>query len=110
LKNLSEMNTEELIDELISVSNSISNTSESNYLMDVRQALENKIKGRVTIQFTVSTDGSLSEFSVFKGLGYGCDEEVIRMVKEGPKWSPTTEDNVAVESEVRVRVKFVLPN
>jgi TonB family protein len=74
------------------------------------QALENKIKGRVTIQFTVSTDGSLSEFSVFKGLGYGCDEEVIRMVKEGPKWSPTTEDNVAVESEVRVRVKFVLPN
>ena len=38
------MNTEELIDELISVSNSISNTSESNYLMDVRQALENKIR------------------------------------------------------------------
>jgi TonB family protein len=75
-----------------------------------QEALDNKVKGRVTIQFTVSIDGSLSEFSVFKGLGYGCDEEVIRLVKEGPKWSPTTEDNVAVESEVRVRVKFALPN
>lgn len=44
MKNLSEMNTEELIDELITTSNSVSNTSESNYLMDVREALENKIR------------------------------------------------------------------
>jgi hypothetical protein len=28
------------------------------------------------------------------------------MVKEGPTWSPTTEDNVPIESEVLVRVKF----
>jgi TonB family protein len=81
-----------------------------NSLQYPQEALDNKIKGRVTIQFTVSTDGSLSDFSVFKGLGYGCDEEVIRLVKAGPKWSPTTEDNIAVESEVRVRVKFALPN
>lgn len=75
-----------------------------------QEAIDNKIKGRVTIIFTVATDGSLSEFTVFKGLGFGCDEEVIRLVKEGPKWAPTMEDNVAVESEVRVRVKFTLPN
>jgi len=75
-----------------------------------QEAIDNKIKGRVTIQFTVATDGSLSEFSVLRGLGYGCDEEVIRLVKEGPKWTPTTEDNIAVESEVRVRVKFALPD
>lgn len=74
-----------------------------------QQALENKVKGRVTVQFTVKTDGSIDELNVLKGLGYGCDEEVIRLVKEGPKWSPTTEDNVPVESEVRVRVKFALP-
>lgn len=74
------------------------------------QALENKIKGKVTLQFTVRTDGSLDEFSILKGLGYGCDEEVIRLVKEGPQWKPTTEDEVAVESEVVVRVKFALPD
>ena len=75
-----------------------------------QQALENKIKGRVTVQFTVRADGSLDEFNVIKGLGHGCDEEVMRLVKQGPKWSPTTEDSVPVESEVRVRVKFALPD
>jgi TonB family protein len=81
-----------------------------NTLQYPQEAIENKIKGRVTIQFTVATDGSLSEFTLLRGLGYGCDEEVIRLVKEGPKWAPTTEDNVAVESEVRVRVKFAPAN
>ncbi len=75
-----------------------------------QQALENKVKGRVTVQFTVRADGSLDEFNVIKGLGHGCDEEVMRLVKQGPKWSPTTEDSVPVESEVRVRVKFALPD
>jgi len=75
-----------------------------------QQALDNRVKGRVTVQFTVRSDGSLDEFNVIKGLGYGCDEEVMRLVKEGPKWSPTTEDSVPVDSEVRVRVKFALPD
>ncbi|MFM9838517.1 MAG: TonB family protein [Cyclobacteriaceae bacterium] len=70
------------------------------------EALTNNIKGKVTIKFTVRTDGALDEFSVVKSIGHGCDEEVIRLVKEGPKWSPTTEDNVAVESEVLVKVRF----
>lgn len=81
-----------------------------NSLRYPQQALDNQVKGRVTIQFTVHADGSLDEFNILKGLGYGCDEEVIRLVKDGPSWSPTTEDNVAVESEVRVRVKFALPD
>ena len=70
------------------------------------QALESKVKGKVTIEFTVGTDGALRDFSVRKGLGYGCDEEVTRLVKEGPKWVPGTEDNIAIESNVRVKMKF----
>ena len=69
-------------------------------------ALENKVKGKVTIEFTVDTCGALSDFNVTKSLGYGCDDEVIRLVKEGPKWSPSTEDNIAIGSNVRVRMKF----
>lgn len=75
-----------------------------------QQALENNVKGRVTVSFTVNTDGTLAEFNVLKGLGFGCDEEVIRLVKNGPKWSPTTQDGNPVESEVRVRVKFAPPS
>jgi TonB family protein len=70
------------------------------------EAITKKIKGRVTVKFTVRTDGALDEFSVIKSLGYGCDEEVLRLVKEGPSWSPTFEDNVPVESEVLVKVRF----
>lgn len=69
-------------------------------------ALEKKVKGRVLIEFSVDVDGSLDDFKVLRSLGYGCDEEVIRLVKEGPKWFPTTENDIAVESLVRVRMKF----
>ncbi|UXE66208.1 MAG: TonB family protein [Chryseotalea sp. WA131a] len=68
--------------------------------------LEKKIKGKVSLKFTVRTDGSLDQFNVVKSLGKAFDEEALRMVKEGPTWSPTTEDNVPIESEVLVRVKF----
>ncbi len=78
---------------------------EDNLLYPV-QALDKKIKGRVTVQFTVTTHGNLTDFSVVKGLGYGCDDEVIRLVKEGPKWMPTTQDDVPVENEVKVIMKF----
>jgi TonB family protein len=68
--------------------------------------LDKKIKGRVSLKFTVKTDGSLDEFKIVKSLGKLFDDEALRMVKEGPAWNPTTEDNVPVESEVLVRVKF----
>jgi TonB family protein len=71
-----------------------------------QQALDNNIKGRVSVQFTVSIDGSLGEFKVMRSLGYGCDEEVIRLVKDGPAWIPSTENNVPTESLVRVRMRF----
>lgn len=70
------------------------------------EARAKKVKGKVTIGFTITTDGLLTDFSVIKSLGYGCDEELIRLVKEGPAWSPSTQDDVAVESEVKVRLKF----
>ncbi len=70
------------------------------------EAITKKIKGWVTVKFTVRTDGVLDEFSVVKSLGYGCDEEVLRLVKDGPTWTPTLEDNIPVASEVLVKVRF----
>jgi TonB family protein len=71
-----------------------------------QQALDNNVKGRVVVEFNVDVDGRISDFVVMRSLGYGCDDEVIRLVKEGPQWRPTTEDNVPVQSAVRVRMKF----
>jgi TonB family protein len=45
------------------------------------------IEGKVYIQFMIEKDGSLTNFKILKGLGYGCDEEVIRVMKAAPKWN-----------------------
>lgn len=73
-------------------------------------ALENKIEGRVTVQFTVDANGQLGEFKVIKGIGYGCDDEVIRLIKEGPAWSPSKRNDQPVKDKVKVRLKFDLPD
>lgn len=72
-------------------------------------ALKNNVEGKVTVQFTVNTNGQLSEFRVIKGLGYGCDEEVIRLVRQGPAWSPSKRGEEPVRDRVKVRVRFALP-
>jgi TonB family protein len=72
-------------------------------------ALSKKIEGRVTIEFFVEPDGSLSEFKVVRGIGSGCDEELIRLIKEGPAWVPSKRGTVAIRDKARVRLKFQLP-
>lgn len=44
------------------------------------EAVKNKISGSVLVQYTVNIDGSLSQLHVVKGLGYGCDEEALRVM------------------------------
>ncbi len=70
------------------------------------EALTKNIKGKVTIQFMITPNGSLTAFIVLKGLGHGCEDEVIRLVKEGPLWIPSTQNDVPFESEVKVMMRF----
>jgi TonB family protein len=72
-------------------------------------AANRRVQGRVTIEFTVQQNGTLSDFKIIKGIGAGCDDELIRLVKEGPAWLPNRVNGVAVDSKVRVDLKFVLP-
>jgi TonB family protein len=72
------------------------------------QAISQGIEGRVVLQLTISPTGNVSNIEVKRSLGFGCDEEAVRLIKEGPRWSPATRDGVNVESKVRVRVKFEL--
>jgi TonB family protein len=74
-----------------------------------KAALENKIEGKVTVQFTVETNGELTDFRILKALGYGCDEELIRLIKEGPEWIPSKKDDRPVKENVKVRMKFEHP-
>lgn len=66
-------------------------------------AKETGIQGRVYITFVVERDGSITDVRLLKGIGGGCDEESIRVVKAMPKWIP------GKQRERPVRVQFVLP-
>ena len=66
-------------------------------------AKDKNISGRVFIQFVVEKDGSVTNVGVMRGIGGGCDEEAIRVVKAMPKWKPGLQDGKPV------RVSYILP-
>ena len=66
-------------------------------------ARETGVQGRVYVNFVVEPDGSVSNVSVLRGIGGGCDEEAIRVVKNMPKWKPGKQRGKAV------RVSYMLP-
>jgi TonB family protein len=73
------------------------------------EAIRNKAEGRVTVRFTVEPSGQLTGFEILKGIGSGCDEELIRVIKEGPPWKPAKQGTRAVSDKVKVRYRFELP-
>ena len=66
-------------------------------------ARETGIQGRVFVNFVVEPDGSVSNVKVLRGIGGGCDEEAMRVVKAMPKWSPGKQRGKTV------RVSYTLP-
>jgi len=71
-------------------------------------AKENNIQGTVYTNFIVEKDGSLTNIKILKGLGFGCDEEVIRVIKSMPKWKPGTQRGNPVRVLINSPVKFSL--
>ncbi len=72
------------------------------------EAIGNGVEGRVVLQLTISRIGMITDIQVKKSLGYGCDEEAIRLIEDGPKWKPATRDGLNVETKIRVKVNFEL--
>jgi periplasmic protein TonB len=68
-----------------------------------KEAAKAKVTGRVFGSFVIDTVGCISQVSILKGIGYGCDEEVMRVIEKMPRWIPGR------ESGRLVRVKYNLP-
>ena len=66
------------------------------------------IQGKVFVQFIVNSDGSLTDFVVVKGIGSGCDEEAVRVLKNAPKWIPGKQRGKPVRVRMMVPIFFVL--
>jgi TonB family protein len=72
------------------------------------EARKHNIQGNVRVEFTVMPDGKLAGFMIKRGLGYGCDEEALRLVQEGPAWKPALANGKKVEKRITVFVPFKL--
>ena len=71
-------------------------------------ARESGIQGRVFVNFVVEPDGSVSNVKVLRGIGGGCDEEAIRVIKSMPKWKPGKQRGKAVRVQYTIPVVFKL--
>lgn len=72
------------------------------------EAKELGIQGKVFVNFVVEPDGSISEVKLIRGIGGGCDEEAIRVVKSMPKWIPGKQRGVPVRVYFNLPIKFTL--
>ncbi|AWV98911.1 M56 family metallopeptidase [Arcticibacterium luteifluviistationis] len=67
------------------------------------EAQRASIEGRVFVKFVVRKDGTVGDATILKGLGFGLDEEVKRVIDTMPTWKPGTQDGKPVN------VYFTMP-
>ena len=78
----------------------------NNNLKYPQEAKEKNIQGAVIINFVVRKDGSISDINLLRGIGGGCDEEAIRVVKGMPNWIPGKQYGKKVDVEFNLPIKF----
>ena len=71
-------------------------------------AKELNIQGIVFVNFVIEKDGNITGIKVLRGIGGGCNEESIRIVKIMPKWTPGKQRGKPVRVSFNLPVKFTL--
>lgn len=73
-----------------------------------KQARRHQVEGDVVVKGVVEKEGCFSIEEVVESLGYGCDEEAIRLVNLMPRWNPGMKDGKEARVREYVRIKFRL--
>ena len=73
-----------------------------------QEAIDAGIEGRVFVGFVVEKDGSVSSIKLLRGIGYGCDEAAMDVVRKMPKWKPGRHNGISVRTRMNVPVSFKL--
>lgn len=71
-------------------------------------AADNEIEGNVFVSFVVEKDGSLTDIKVDRRLGYGTDEEALRVLKMSKRWNPGMQNGRPVRVKYNIPIKFSL--
>ncbi|MFY7888222.1 MAG: energy transducer TonB [Spirosomataceae bacterium] len=73
------------------------------------KAQKQAVTGKVYIEFTVCTDGTLCDFNVLKGLGYGCEEEAVRVIKQSSgNWKPAIVRGKSEKRKITMPIGYML--
>jgi TonB family protein len=62
----------------------------NNIRLPEKQQVKQKVSGEVQLSFEINRDGDPVNITVDRSLCQSCDQEAIRLVKEGPKWKRKT--------------------
>jgi periplasmic protein TonB len=71
-------------------------------------AKEAGITGIVKLTCLIEKDGSITDIKVVNGIGGGCNEEAIRVVKTMPKWTPGKQKGKTIRTQVQIPIVFFL--
>lgn len=71
-------------------------------------AKESGVQGTVYVTFVVEKDGSISHVKVLRGIGGGCDEEAVRVIKNMPNWKPGKQRGRPVRAQFNMPIRFIL--
>ena len=74
------------------------------------QAREENTSGIVYVSFVVNMDGKIQEVKLLRGIGGGCDEEAMRVIKSMPDWKPGKQNGIAVKVQMSIPINFKLSN
>ena len=70
------------------------------------EAAQATVKGKVYVRFVVQKDGNLAQLQVQQGLGYGCDEEALRLLRTGPRWKAGRQNKKPVDVWMTLPIAF----
>jgi protein TonB len=80
----------------------------SKYIRYPDTAREYSITGRVYVSFVIDENGKVTEIKIMRGLGYGTEEEVVRVVGKMPDWTPGKYNGRSVKTAFIMPVLFSL--
>ena len=74
------------------------------------RAKQANVSGRVFVQFVVTETGEIRELRILKGIGFGCDEEAVRVVSKMPDWIPGKQNGKPVSVQYNLPIQFSIEN
>lgn len=66
------------------------------------------VQGKVFVKFVVQKNGDIGDIKVLKGIGFGCDEEAVRVISKMPKWKPGKQNGNPVNVYFTMPIAFRL--